>query len=242
LLFLFAPRLALVGVALFLVVSTAVVYSTIRSQSRAVLALSGLGVRNWVDRAVDAPVTYLNATAFQPERLEGRYFEEWVPVWETEFWNRDPLNVLTLGITEPTPLFQRPGSLDLRTGRITGVGGPYVLVDPRFTPVGVRLATSGRLALYRAVEPLRFVSAVQGVHADGTTTGTATFTAWSGRGAVTVRTDAPARFVAAPLGSTPTTLPRRLEGAVTFTAPKSPFRVEVHAAPGTHVAFEFVRT
>src|SRR5438445_62589 len=59
-LFLLAPRLALIGVAVFLAVSTAVVYSTIRNQSRAVLALSGLHDRDWVDDAGVRDVTYVN--------------------------------------------------------------------------------------------------------------------------------------------------------------------------------------
>jgi hypothetical protein len=238
-LFLLAPRLAVVGVAVFLAASTAVVYSTIRNQSRAVLALSGLRERDWVDQAVHAPVTYLNATAFEPEHSEGRWFEQWVPVWQTEFWNRDALNVLTFGATEPTPLFQRHGAFDRRTGRISGGSTRYVLVDPRFTPVGRRVATSGRLALYRAAEPLRLASAIEGLHLDGTTSGVASFTAWAGRGTMVVETDGPARLVARPLHSG-AAVARSLDGVATFTAPRPPFRVDVRAAPGTHVTFGFM--
>ena len=240
-LFLFAPRLAVVGVAVFLAASTGVVYSTIRNQSKAVLALSGLSERRWVEHATHAPVTYLNATAFQPETQERRYFDEWVPVWETEFWNRNALTVLTLGITEPTPLYQRYGSLDWGTGRISGAAGGYVLVDRRFIPVGTRVAASGRLLLYRASEPLRLASAVQGVHADGTTTGVATFSAWAGRGTMVVETDAPAKVVARVAGATAPSVSRSLDGVTTFTAPQPPFRVDVRAAPGTHVTFGFMR-
>ena len=233
-LFFFAPRLSVIGVAAFLAVSTGVVYSTIRNQSRAVLALSGLSERHWVEHVTRAPVTYLNATALEPESREGRYFDEWVPVWETEFWNRNELDVLTLGTPEPTPMFQRYGSFDRRSGRISGTSSAYVLVDPRFTPAGTRVASSGRLVLYRATEPLRLASAIEGVYADGTTSGLATFTAWSGRGTIVVQTDAPAQ-VSAPSVS------KSVDGLLTFTAPEPPFRVQVRAAAGTHVTFGFMR-
>ena len=72
-LFLLAPRLALIGVAVFLAVSTAVVYSTIRNQSRAVLALSGLHDGDWVDDAGVRDVTYVNATNFEQEARAGRW-------------------------------------------------------------------------------------------------------------------------------------------------------------------------
>jgi hypothetical protein len=236
-LFLFAPRFAVVGVAVFL--ATGVVYSTIRNQSRAVLALSGLSEREWVRGATHAPVTYVNLTSLQPETREGRWFDEWVPVWETEFWNRNALNVLTLGITEPTPLFQSSGALDRRNGRISGDSSAYVLVDPRFTPVGTRLASSGRLALYRAAQPLRLASAVEGVRADGTTTGAASFSAWTGRGTMVVETDAPATLVARPFHGG-RVVSRSLDGTTTFEAPEPPFRVTVRSAPGTQVTFGFM--
>ncbi len=239
-LFLFAPRLSVIGVAAFLAASTGVVYSTIRNQSKAVLALSGLHERGWVESAVHGPVTYLNATAFQPETRERRWFDEWVPVWETEFWNRNALSVLTLGITEPTPLFQRYGALDRRNGRISGTSSMYVLVDPRFTPAGTRVASSGRLLLYRAAEPLRLASAIEGVHADGTTTGLASFTAWSGHGTMVVETTAPARLVARTVGAPAPSVSRSLDGVATFEAPEPPFRVDVRTAPGTYVRFGFM--
>jgi hypothetical protein len=81
-LFLFAPRLALAGVALFLAASTLVVYSTIRNQSRAVLALSGLQDKTWLGAG---PAVYLNATNFEQEARIGHSFEEWVPAWHTRF-------------------------------------------------------------------------------------------------------------------------------------------------------------
>ena len=125
-LFLFAPRLALVGVALFLAASTVVVYSTIRNQSRAVLALSGLREKSWLGAG---PAVYVNATNFEQEARVGRWFEEWVPVWETEFWNRSFAGVLSLGTPEPAPFFQRNGTLDWATGRISGEPTSSAIVD-----------------------------------------------------------------------------------------------------------------
>jgi hypothetical protein len=242
-LFLFAPRLALAGVALFLAVSTLVVYSTIRNQSRAVLALSGLQDKTWLGAG---PAVYVNATNFEQEARVGRSFEEWVPVWETEYWNRSFAGVLSLGTPEPAPFFQRSGTLDWSTGRVSGGADIHsAIVDTRFVPAGGLLARQGRLALWDVSQPLRFVSVTEGVFADGTTTGVAAYSRWSGSGHVTVASSAPARITLgrfAPLpggggrvvGGTTTTGNR-----VTLSTPQAPFRVEVRAPPGTHVTFEF---
>ena len=248
-LFLLAPRLTVVGVVVFFAASTAVVYSTIRDRSRDVLALSGLSDRTWIDRAARGPVTYLNATAYEQETREGRWFEEWLPVWQSEFWNRRFDGVLTLAnASEPAPFFQRNGTLDWATGRISGGRAGYLLVDPRFAPVGKLVASSARLRLYDSATPLRLASAVEGVHADGTTTGLAAFSGWTGRGTMTVETSAPAKLVAGAFAPLPggggrvagSALRRTFDGATTFVAPKAPFRVEVRAQPGTRVTFGFM--
>ena len=249
-LFLLAPRLTVVGLVVFFAASTAVVYSTIRDRSRDVLALSGLSDRTWIDRAARGPVTYLNATAYEQETREGGWFEEWLPVWQSEFWNQRFDGVLTLAnASEPAPFFQRYGTLDWATGRISGGRAGYLLVDPRFAPVGKLVAASARLRLYDTATPLRLASAVEGVHADGTTTGLAAFSGWTGRGTMTVETSAPAELVAGAFASLPggggrvagAALHRTFDGATTFVAPKAPFRVEVRAQPGTRVTFGFMR-
>ncbi|MHB8642854.1 MAG: hypothetical protein ACYDA3_08220 [Gaiellaceae bacterium] len=234
-LFLFAPRLAAVGVALFLGVSTVVVWSTIRNQSRAVLALSGLTTKAWLG---GHPATYLNATAFEQETAERKYFEEWVPVWETEFWNRSFTGVLTLGTAdEPAPFFQDHGSLDWGTGAVSGRAAPYVIVDPRFRPVGTLVAASGKLLLYRPSGALRLASATEGVHVDGTTTGLAAYTCWA-QCPAHVRVEAEDAHAVVRIGSF-----AALPGGggkiadVTSTQPQPPFRIEVRAKPGTHVRF-----
>jgi hypothetical protein len=242
---LFAPRLALVGVALFLAVSTVVVYSTIRNQSRAVLALSGLREKSWLGAG---PAVYITATNFEQEARAGRWFEEWVPVWETEFWNRSFAGVLSLGRPEPAPFFQRNGALDWATGRISGGDGiATAITDARFVPAGSLVARQGRLALWDVRKPLRFVSVTEGVFADGTTTGVAAYSRWTGSGRVSVTVSAPAQVVAGRFEPLPGgggrvaghTSSRTVNGTATLGPLTSPFRVEVRAPAGTRVMFGF---
>jgi hypothetical protein len=243
-LFLLAPRFAPVGVAVFLLASSVVVYSTIRNQSRAVLALSGLHDKSWLR---GRPAVYLNATNFEQEARAGRWFEEWVPVWETEFWNRSFAGVLSLGAAEPAPFFQRNGTLDWRTGRISGGAGiTNAIADARFVPSGTLLGRQGRLALWNVQQPLRFASVTEGVFADGTTTGLAAYSRWTGpRGRMEVRSSAPANVVVgrfAPARGGGGRVVGRSAAATMSTdasvpTPLPPFRVEVRAPAGTHVTF-----
>jgi len=243
-LFLLAPRFAVASVAVFLAVSTAVVYSTMRNQSRAVLALSGLDNRDWLDDAGVRDVAYVNATNFEQEARVGRWFEEWVPVWETEFWNHATFDVLSLGDPEPAPFFQRNRALDWRTGRIGGAT-PFALTDPRFTVAGTEIARNARLVLWRVSPPLRFATATEGVFADGTMAGRkCAFTVWSRITSVVVTSSRPARirfgsFVPAAGGGARLTrsvvVTSRGDRAAVLGQP--PFRIEVAATPGTRVSF-----
>jgi hypothetical protein len=233
-----APRLAAAGVALFLLVSTGVVYSTIRDRSRAVLASSGLTAKDWLDRAGARDVTFVNTTAYEQETAEGRTFEQWAPVWTTEFWNRSFAGVLTLAnALEPAPFFQRTATLDWATGRISAGAAPYALFDRRFRPVGTRVAETPRLALYRVGGELRLASVVEGVHADGTTTGLAAYTCWAScNAALAVRAADPSATVTR---GTFEALPGGGGKIATATRgiPAAPFRVEVRARPGSRVIF-----
>ena len=244
-LFLFAPRFAVAGVAVFLVASTVVVYSTIRNQSRAVLALSGLQQKSWLGAG---PAVYINATNFEQEARVGRWFEEWVPVWETEFWNRSFAGVLSLGNPEPAPFHQRNGTLDWSTGRISGGDGiTTAITDARFVPAGELVARQGRLALWDVTHPLRFVSVTEGVFADGTTAGLAAYSRWTGSGRVSVAVSAPAQVVAGRFEPLPggggrvavRSRPRTVTGTTSLGTLTAPFRVEVRAPAGTRVAFGF---
>jgi hypothetical protein len=244
--FLFAPRLAVPAVAVFLLASTVVVYSTIRNQSRAVLALSGLKEKGWLH---GLPGVYLNATAFEQETAEHRYFEQWTPVWETEFWNRSFAGVVTLGTAdEPAPFVQRHATLDWRTGRVVGADASYLIADMRFRPAGELVASSDPLWLFRTVSPLRLASAVEGVHADGTMAGTkAAITVWSGTRSLNVSSSGPARMrfgAFEPLAGggarlVGKTVAGRLGAGATVVWGRPPFRVEVVAPAGTSVSFGF---
>jgi hypothetical protein len=242
-LFLFAPRLAVPAVAIFLLASTVVVYSTIRNQSRAVLALSGLQDRSWLD---DKPAVYVNATTFEQEARVGRWFEEWVPVWETEFWNKSFAGVLSLGAPEPAPFFQRNGTLDWKTGRISGGDDVhYALTDPRFRIAGTELGKNARLVLWRVAPPLRFASATEGVFADGRMAGTkAAFTIWSGARTVNVSASGPARMRTGAFRALPGGGARLVGETVAQSVGQTswsfgipPYRVEVSAPAGTYVSF-----
>jgi hypothetical protein len=242
-LFLFAPRLAIAGVALFLAASTVVVYSSIRNQSRAVLALSGLKEKGWL-HGVSAK--YLNLTAFEQETAERRFFEEWVPVWETEFWNRSFAGVVTVGTAdEPAPFFQEHATLDWRTGRVVGADASYVIADKRFRVAGALISTSTPLWLFRASTPLRLAWAVEGLRADGTMAGgKAALTLWSTQRVPEFSTNTRARFrfgsfEALPGGGA------RLVGKVHSLHGESargaagygPVRIEVDAPAGTRVTW-----
>ena len=188
-LFALVPRRAAVWlapglVAAFLVVSARAVAVDYEERARGVEALAGLdGGRTWLDRRIggDASAAFLNTTGYLPEALRDDWWPTWVPVWQTEFWNRSMRGVITLALREPAPLRQSDGALDWGTGTIIGVRPPrYVFADERYRVAGTELGRSGRFRLYRASRPLRLESALEGVYADGWTDGTATYDVWGG--------------------------------------------------------------
>ena len=111
------------GVAVLLVASSVSLFHAVRAQARGVDALAALGSnRSWIDSRVGrhADVAYVNATQYEPESARGQYWEQWVPVWESEFWNRSLDRSISLGLREPLPLFQENATLDWASGRIAG--------------------------------------------------------------------------------------------------------------------------
>jgi hypothetical protein len=256
-----APALPF-GVAAFLVASSVPVYTTLTRQSERVRDLAGLGPdRDWVDRAVGrgSEALFLNASAFQPDTGLGRLFETWVPVWETEFWNRSFAGVHSLGYPEPSPLHQSQGSLDWASGRVSGApNARYVLSDPRFEVAGRSVAASEHLVLYRAVAPLRLASATEGVYRDGTTGTLAAYDRWAAARSVEVvvsQTVQPARVSVTAgrllvhdglpalgpiLARARARVPPGAPTTVFVAAPPPPFRVELRltqGARGAHVVF-----
>jgi hypothetical protein len=197
--FAFAPRRlwpALVaGVAVLLVASSVSLFRAVRAQARGVDALAAIGSkRSWIDSRVGrhADVAYVNATQYEPESASGQYWEQWVPVWESEFWNRSLDRSISLGLREPLPLFQENATLDWPTGRIAGVASPgYAVVDPRFAVVGSRLASGPTLALYSVRPPLRLASTEERVYRDAWAGDRAAFDGWTPAPAVEVTLSRP---------------------------------------------------
>jgi hypothetical protein len=136
-------------------------------RARGADSLAGLERPQFVDEALgdDARVVYLNATAFQP--AESAY-DEWVPYWLAELWNRSLRSTVGLGLREPAPIAQRTASLDWGTGRVPVDPEPrHVLTERRFRIVGEELASDGRFVLTRVTPPLRFATITENVDADG---------------------------------------------------------------------------
>lgn len=256
-----APALH-VALAAFLVVSSVPVYRTLTGQSERVRELAGLGEQpSWLDDAAgaDRPALFLNTTTFEPDTALGRFFEAWVPVWETEFWNRSFGGVHSLGYPEPSPLRQSHGRLDWSTGRISRappVG--RVLVDRRFELAGERIGATEHLVLYAVDEPLRLAAAAEGVYRDGTTGTLAAYDRWSAAPLLEVvvsRTVQPATATVSvgrlavenglpTMGTLVSRARARVEPGVEATirldAPPPPFRAELRLTAGgrgAHVQF-----
>jgi len=242
------PRLAVPALALFLLVSSGLVSSTLRNQSLGAREVAAGTATSWIDHAIGshAYAEYLNATEYEPETVAGQWWQQWAPVWEAEFWNRALRGVLTLGAREPAPIWQDEARLDWGSGRI--VGGPqleYVLVHPRFTPIGRLLAGRGPLALFRVSAPLQLASTEEGVFGDGWMRADSAYSSWVSKRRLLVVLSAPRRVrvrvlvgtlapsagggahIARQTAALPVTV--RGRSAVPVAPPAPPFRVEVHS-------------
>ncbi len=242
----FAPGL-LASVAMFLLLSSASLASTYRAEARA----ARLPERTWIDDTIgrDAHAVFLNTAEFEPETLAGRSYRQFVPVWESEFWNRSLRGVVSLGLQEPAPLPQRATTLDWASGRIVGLRSPYVVARSRFELVGKSLARSGDLELWRSAGEVRLTAAREGIFADGTANPLAAYSRWTGdRGRVTVVATAGATVEIGPLAPSPgggahiLRVQARIAAspgeAIGIESPRPPFRVEVHSSGG-RVSFRF---
>ena len=160
------------GVAVLLVASSVSLFRAVRAQARGVDALAAIGSkRSWIDSRVGrhADVAYVNATQYEPESARGQYWEQWVPVWESEFWNRSLDRSISLGLREPLPLFQENATARLgeRADRRRRSRLPYAVVDPRFTVQGRQLADGADARALPVAPPLRLASAEESVYRDG---------------------------------------------------------------------------
>ncbi len=241
-----APSLA-AAVAIFLLVSGGSLFSTYRAEARA----ARLRERTWIDRAVgrDAHAVFLNTAEFEPEIRAGRIYQQFVPVWESEFWNRSLRGVVSLGLQEPAPLPQGSTTLDWASGRIVGLRSRYVVARSRFEVAGTRLARNGELELWRSNGEVRLTAATEGLFADGTANPLAAYSRWRGRaGRLTVLATSPAAVEAGPLAASAgggahiarvTLSVRAFAGeTIAIETPPPPFRVEVRSRGG-RVSFRF---
>jgi hypothetical protein len=160
-------RVALPGfVALFLVVSSSIVFDAITEHARATLGLTSTSNPSWIDEQIgaDSEAVYIYGVSLEP-------FGEAQILWQTEFWNRSVGTVYTLGPADPA-LTASGATFDLVTGRIVPQpGGPsspirYAVIPTIFKLAGRVLAQQGQLALYRVNSPMQLTSTIGGVYAD----------------------------------------------------------------------------
>jgi hypothetical protein len=178
-------RGVVIGVACLTVV-TSYVFAVrgVDRHARAVAATIALPQNHsWIDRAAgrNAHVLLLNMSAFMPEIRAGDYFSVWAPWWATEFWNRSARSVFGVGAPEPLPLPQGEGAFDWGSGTVGGAPPTtWVLSDPRFVVAGTARAASDAFVLYqRPAQPLRLVSAEEGVYRAGLSTPGAVYDHWA---------------------------------------------------------------
>ena len=233
----------LIGVALFLGVSTKMVVGSQRSQAVAARIATGASDVNWVDDRV--PKGETAALLFNADLAADGH-----PAWQTEFWNRDVQRVVYLGAHD----FGFPG-FDASvgpTGRFlsaTGTAARPPAVDYVVAPVGVDLAgehvaTEGRFALWHISKPLRLATQREGFTADGWTGADATFTRYR-PGATHVIVDLSRPKLPVPPGVVRVELVTRgkvvevrrwvarsnSSRSFRFRAPAAPFSVQIHVAP-----------
>lgn len=252
--------------AVFLVACSVPLFASLARQSRAVRDLAGLGEpMSWVEAfsGPDAEAVFVSTAGFEPDTRIGSEWERWVPVWQTELWNRSLRGVVTLGTPEPSPLHGIVARLDWATGRIRPAPrASFAVIDRRFEVVGTPLARTEQLALHRVQEPLRLASATEGLYRDGTTGTLAAYDRWSESGRAVVHvsgTVAPATVTAAAgrlelaesglarLGAVSSTKSATLEPgnsvALRLDPPPPPFRIELRLSDGgrgARVSFRFL--
>ena len=190
LLFVFVPRRLAAGtigaVAVFLALSAWSAAGTLREQAKATRQATQAANADWIDDAVgsEADVPFV----FTPDLVADSHL-----LWQTEFWNRSVGDVYGLDAADPTGTAVVPTTVDAR-GRFvrTADGRPlaprYVLAQPGLDIAGEKVASEGRLVLYRVAAPLRLETRLDGVYGDGWSGPNATYTNYSQRPG-TVRVD-----------------------------------------------------
>ena len=253
----FAPAALVLPLAALLLVSSVSLFHAMRAQARGVQAVAALGSHpQWIDSAIggSSRAAYINATQYAPEETRGDWWPLWVPVWESELFNRSLDSSISLGLRRAAArAISRAPSSTGPAGRITPDPElKYVVTDPRLAVAGGRLRYSPSLVLWKVSSPLRLDSIEEGVYRDGWSGTRAAFDGWApGAGAVDVtvsRAGAPGARVAvtsgplAPQGGGAqlggeteqqvVDVPAGGRKVVHISVPKAPYRVEV-SVPGT---------
>jgi hypothetical protein len=241
-------RVALpVCAAVLLLAGSWAAFDTVRDRARGADAVVTFEPRGFADEAIgaDARALYLNTTTFHTETRFGRPYDQWLPYWLAELWNRSLRGTVSLGLAEPAPIAQRAAGLDWATGRVALEPEPeYVLTDRRYRVIGEEVARADPFRLTRVEPPLRLASAVENADGDGFVETGASFDVWepADEVEVTVEVRGPTRIdvAAGPLvapGNAPqlggTTASRRADadaGAparIVIPLPPPPARVQV---------------
>jgi hypothetical protein len=172
-----------VAVFLFLTLSSASVYASVKYLSNATRSAGGMGADpSWIDDAVgrDARVEFLDTAEITDPHV----------LWQSQFWNRSVRRIF--GVTSQDPsLPDVKARLEYRTGRIVPSlpsGSPdraprYVVAASTVDVDGTRLAQSGILALFGVDGPLRLRSTIEGVQPDGWTGSSAAYNRYASAGA-----------------------------------------------------------
>jgi hypothetical protein len=184
LLFVFVPRrLAAVtigAVAVFLAMSAWSVAGTLREQAKVTYQETQTANSDWIDEALgdEASVPFV----FTADLMTNAHL-----LFQTEFWNRSVGDVYALDSTDPTGTAVVPTTVDargrfVRTSNRRPLAPRYVVAQPGLDIAGEKVASTGRLVLYRLPAPLRLDTRLDGVYAD----------TWSGPNAIyTNYSDAP---------------------------------------------------
>jgi len=238
----YAAPVFVVGVALFLAVSSKSAFGGARGLALAERAAPGTTNVNWIDDRLGygESVVFVND---QPDTGNPHI------LWQTEFWNRSVHPVLNISNT-PHDVLGDTATVDPATGKITAalpdvaaeVEAARYAVAPTTTSLAGRvIERTGQLALYRINPPLRIASSASGISSDGWTGAAAAFTQYALPGGrpggvvfrfslpkgvpaerVTLRTGTRMRMVAVPPGAT---------RVVRLKPGRSPFHVDLTVAP-----------
>lgn len=237
----YAAPVFVVGVALFLAVSSKSAFGGARGLALAARAAPGAADVTWIDDRLghDESVVFVND---QPDNGNPHL------LWQTEFWNRSVHPVLN--IATPHDVLGDTASVDSTTGEITAVlpdvakestEARYAAAPTTTTLAGRMIERTGQLALYRVDPPLRIASSASGFYSDGWTGAAAGFTQYAlpSRGPgrvvfrfslpknvpaerVTVRVGSRTRQVAVPPGAT---------RVVRLAPRRAPFHVDLSVTP-----------